>query len=96
VLYRIHEDSREVIVLRIEHRSDVYRPRYTSTGRLTGQTSFGDRTCITTTPAHVKSCADLEDRTCAEAATGGSRSCRYAVGGVVPYAEGYLHTFHKE
>jgi mRNA-degrading endonuclease RelE of RelBE toxin-antitoxin system len=27
VLYRIHEQPREVIVLRIEHRSDVYRPR---------------------------------------------------------------------
>lgn len=27
VLYRIREDRREVIVLRIEHRSDVYRPR---------------------------------------------------------------------
>jgi mRNA-degrading endonuclease RelE of RelBE toxin-antitoxin system len=27
VLYRIRENPREVIVLRIEHRSDVYRPR---------------------------------------------------------------------
>lgn len=27
VLYRINEERREVIVLRIEHRSDVYRPR---------------------------------------------------------------------
>jgi mRNA interferase RelE/StbE len=27
VLYRVHEQPREVIVLRIEHRSDVYRPR---------------------------------------------------------------------
>ena len=27
VLYRIREDPREVILLRIEHRSDVYRPR---------------------------------------------------------------------
>ena len=27
VLYRIREDPREVIVLRIEHRSDVYRLR---------------------------------------------------------------------
>jgi mRNA-degrading endonuclease RelE of RelBE toxin-antitoxin system len=27
VLYRIREDRREVIVLRIEHRSDVCRPR---------------------------------------------------------------------
>jgi mRNA interferase RelE/StbE len=27
VLYRIREDPREVIVLRIEHRSDAYRPR---------------------------------------------------------------------
>lgn len=27
VLYRIREDPREVIVLRVEHRSDVYRPR---------------------------------------------------------------------
>lgn len=26
VLYRLREDPREVIVLRIEHRSDVYRP----------------------------------------------------------------------
>lgn len=26
VLYRIHEDGREVIVLRIEHRRDSYRP----------------------------------------------------------------------
>ncbi len=26
VLYRIDEDAREVIVLRIEHRSNVYRP----------------------------------------------------------------------
>lgn len=26
-LYRIREDPREVIVLRVEHRSDVYRPR---------------------------------------------------------------------
>ncbi len=25
VLYRIHEDPAEVVVLRIEHRSDVYR-----------------------------------------------------------------------
>jgi mRNA-degrading endonuclease RelE of RelBE toxin-antitoxin system len=27
VLHRINEERREVIVLRIEHRSDVYRPR---------------------------------------------------------------------
>jgi len=27
VLYRINEERQEVIVLRIEHRSDVYRPR---------------------------------------------------------------------
>lgn len=27
VLYRINEDAHEVIVLRIEHRNDVYRPR---------------------------------------------------------------------
>jgi mRNA-degrading endonuclease RelE of RelBE toxin-antitoxin system len=27
ILYRIGEDPREVIVLRIEHRRDVYRPR---------------------------------------------------------------------
>lgn len=27
VLYRIDDDAREVIVLRIEHRSDVYRRR---------------------------------------------------------------------
>ncbi len=26
VLYRIREDSREVVVLRIDHRRDVYRP----------------------------------------------------------------------
>lgn len=26
VLYRVRDDTREVIVLRIEHRSDVYRP----------------------------------------------------------------------
>lgn len=26
VLYRIQERAREVVVLRIEHRSDVYRP----------------------------------------------------------------------
>ena len=27
VLYRIVEEAREVVVLRIEHRRDVYRPR---------------------------------------------------------------------
>lgn len=27
ILYRIREDSREIVVLRIEHRRDVYRPR---------------------------------------------------------------------
>lgn len=27
VLYRIDDDAHEVIVLRIEHRGDVYRPR---------------------------------------------------------------------
>ncbi len=27
VLYRIREDPPEVIVLRVEHRSDAYRPR---------------------------------------------------------------------
>jgi len=27
ILYRIHDDPGEVIVLRIEHRRDVYRPR---------------------------------------------------------------------
>ena len=27
ILYRIMEERREVIVLRIEHRRDVYRPR---------------------------------------------------------------------
>lgn len=27
VLYRVRDDTREVIVLRIEHRGDVYRPR---------------------------------------------------------------------
>lgn len=26
VLYRIHEDPREVVVLRIDHRRDAYRP----------------------------------------------------------------------
>ena len=26
VLYRINEDAREVIVLRVEHRRDAYRP----------------------------------------------------------------------
>jgi mRNA interferase RelE/StbE len=26
VLYRIREDSREVVVLRIDHRRDAYRP----------------------------------------------------------------------
>lgn len=26
VLYRLREETREVIVLRIEHRKDVYRP----------------------------------------------------------------------
>jgi mRNA interferase RelE/StbE len=26
VLYRINDDLREVVVLRIEHRTDVYRP----------------------------------------------------------------------
>lgn len=26
-LYRIREDSHEVIVVRVEHRSDAYRPR---------------------------------------------------------------------
>lgn len=27
VLYRIREETREVVVVRIEHRHDVYRPR---------------------------------------------------------------------
>ena len=27
ILYRIRDDPREVIVLRVEHRGDVYRPR---------------------------------------------------------------------
>lgn len=27
VLYRLHDENREVIVLRIEHRRDSYRPR---------------------------------------------------------------------
>jgi mRNA interferase RelE/StbE len=27
VLYRLHDQPREVIVVRIEHRSDIYRPR---------------------------------------------------------------------
>ena len=27
VLYRINEEDREVIVVRIEHRSEAYRPR---------------------------------------------------------------------
>lgn len=27
ILYRIREDPPEVIVLRVEHRADVYRPR---------------------------------------------------------------------
>jgi len=27
VLYRVRDDPREVIVLRVEHRSDAYRPR---------------------------------------------------------------------
>ncbi|MGO9960801.1 MAG: type II toxin-antitoxin system RelE family toxin [Solirubrobacteraceae bacterium] len=27
ILYRVHHDPREVIVLRIEHRRDVYRAR---------------------------------------------------------------------
>lgn len=27
VLYRIREDPREVVILRVEHRSDVYQPR---------------------------------------------------------------------
>jgi mRNA-degrading endonuclease RelE of RelBE toxin-antitoxin system len=27
ILYRVLEDPREVVVLRIEHRRDIYRPR---------------------------------------------------------------------
>jgi len=27
ILYRIRDETREVVVLRVEHRSDVYRPR---------------------------------------------------------------------
>jgi len=27
ILYRVREDVREVVVLRIEHRRDVYRPQ---------------------------------------------------------------------
>ncbi len=27
ILYRVREDTREVIVLRVEHRADVYHPR---------------------------------------------------------------------
>lgn len=27
VLYRIHEERREVVVVRVEHRRDAYRPR---------------------------------------------------------------------
>jgi mRNA interferase RelE/StbE len=27
VLYRVRDDPREVIVLRVDHRGDVYRPR---------------------------------------------------------------------
>lgn len=27
ILYRIRDDNREVIVLRVEHRGEVYRPR---------------------------------------------------------------------
>lgn len=27
VLYRIHDDPAEVVIIRIEHRRDVYRPR---------------------------------------------------------------------
>ena len=27
ILYRIRDDTHEVIVLRVEHRGDVYRPR---------------------------------------------------------------------
>jgi mRNA interferase RelE/StbE len=27
ILYRVREDPREVVVLRIEHRRDAYRPR---------------------------------------------------------------------
>ena len=26
ILYRINEEKREIVVLRIEHRGDVYRP----------------------------------------------------------------------
>jgi mRNA interferase RelE/StbE len=27
ILYRVHDETREVVVLRVEHRSDVYRTR---------------------------------------------------------------------
>jgi mRNA interferase RelE/StbE len=27
ILYRIRDETREVVVLRVEHRGDVYRPR---------------------------------------------------------------------
>jgi mRNA interferase RelE/StbE len=27
ILYRVHDDTREVIVLRVEHRGEVYRSR---------------------------------------------------------------------
>jgi mRNA interferase RelE/StbE len=27
ILYRVREEPREVVVLRVEHRGDVYRPR---------------------------------------------------------------------
>ena len=38
VLYRSREDPPEVVILRIEHRGDVYRPL---TGRLTGTRTRG-------------------------------------------------------
>jgi mRNA interferase RelE/StbE len=28
ILYRVHDDPCDVVVLRVEHRGDVYRPRY--------------------------------------------------------------------
>jgi mRNA interferase RelE/StbE len=27
ILYRVRDDPREVVVLRVEHRGDIYRPR---------------------------------------------------------------------
>lgn len=55
VLYRINEVEREVVVLRIEHRRDAYRPRVSAMAAQREDYLRRQDACYSTSPTSIRS-----------------------------------------